>query len=200
MNPMSRLPVQVDADGEYVEYDNGRKLHRDSLDGTGLEWIPDDTVDQDAEQQFAFIWDASLWERYKELSKDIRDGRRECVLPRGVLSKLHGIVCGDFPREEIVSASEAGEFDWFYQKGKVYSDSTKSEFSKYVNLHLGRAYELMTAKEYCALMGVEPVTEEEARYYIKPEFKKESNAQDVGVAMLNAGCDALEDAFSAMKD
>ena len=113
MNPMSRLPVQVDADGEYVEYDNGRKLYRDSLDGTGLEWIPDDTVDQDAEQQFAFIWDASLWERYKELSKDIRDGRRECVLPRGVLSKLHGIVCGDFPREEIVSASEAGEFDWF---------------------------------------------------------------------------------------
>lgn len=38
----------------------------------------------------------------------------------------------------------------------MYLDSDRSHFTKYVNLHLGRAYEVMTPREYCEMMGVEP--------------------------------------------
>jgi hypothetical protein len=58
---------------------------------------------------------------------------------------------------------------WFYQKGKVYSDSSKSTFSKYANLHLGRAYELITPREYCELMNV---VKESGGNYVKPSFDK----------------------------
>ena len=66
--------------------------------------------------------------------------RTECVLPRGVLEKIWHIVNDGVPLEDVVDRKETDDFPWFYQRGKVYSDSSKKVFSKYINLHLGRAY------------------------------------------------------------
>ena len=56
--------------------------------------------------------------------------------------------------EQEVSRMEDGDFPWFYQPGKVYSDSSKAVYSKHVNLHLGRAYDSLPAKTYCDLAGI----------------------------------------------
>jgi hypothetical protein len=70
MNPMSRKEVFQDDEGEYVEFDSKGKLHRDSMP-EGITWIPDDTVDSDAPHQYAFLWDASIWNEYSQKSQDI---------------------------------------------------------------------------------------------------------------------------------
>ena len=184
MNPMLRKRVLKDAhDEEYVELDTGDKVYRHSVSQLNLEWIEDET-----DSDYAFLWDQGLWKDYDAISRQIADGRRECVTPRGVLKKIHDIVASGVPNDDIL-ANSSGDFDWFKQRGKVYSDSDKSPWTKYVNLHLGRAYDVMTAKDYCELMKL-PVDGK----YIKPAY-------DVNVKekMLEAGCKALEDAFSVMK-
>ena len=89
-----------------------------------------------------------------------------------------------------MSDDSSGDFEWFYQRGKVYSDREKSRFTKYVNLHLGRAYEVMSPKDYCELSGVE----QEGGTWIKPSF-------DGGVLkkMVENGFNALHDAFEVIK-
>jgi len=114
-----------------------------------LEWVgseTDDTVEV-GDDGHALIWDDALWESYKRNAKSIRNQRSECVTPRGVLKKMYCMVYGNFPTDKIVDNAN-GDFDWFFQKGNVYSDSDKSMFSKYVNLHLGRAWDAMTPQEY----------------------------------------------------
>lgn len=70
-------------------------------------------------------------------------------------------------QDEITNWS-TGDFEWFHQPGKVYSHSDQT-FSKYTNLHLCRAYELMTPREYCELMNV---VKESGGNYVKPAFDK----------------------------
>lgn len=108
-----------------------------------------------------------MFDTFDENANDISEKRRECVTPRGVLRKIRKLVY-DYATLEIpyeihmptggwdghpsgyINRVPVGDrdFDWFKQDGNVYSDSTKSEFSKYVNLHLGLAYEKMSPKDY----------------------------------------------------
>lgn len=71
-----------------------------------------------------------------------------------------------------------------------------SKFTKYANLHLGRAYEVMSAEDYCGLMEAPYAGE-----YVKPNFVPDDPAQS-GVLdkMIGAGMNALEDAFSVMRN
>lgn len=119
-----------------------------------------------------YVWDSDIWDAYKQNSVDIRNFRKDCVSPRGVLKKIYDIIHHDLPTE--ISDNTTGDFDWFYQKGKVYSDSDKSTFTKYVNLHLGRAYEVNLDRSEWS-----------------PEYGQE---------MIEAGKAALADAFEVVKN
>ena len=88
------------------------------------------------------------------------------------------------------------DFDWFEQKGKVYSKFDEySRFTRYTNLHLGRAYEVMSGKEYCELMGQTSVDGK----YTKPNFVSDMRGS-VLPRMVASGFDALVDAFSVVKN
>lgn len=147
-NPMTKLPASVKTDGRYVVDYFGRELSRDNMP-SNLEWLGDE-VDETREignDGHTLIWDDDLWEKYRRNSHDIKEQRAECVTPRGVLKKMYYMVYGTMPSDEI-DGNGNGDFDWFFQKGNVYSDSDKSKFSKYANLHLGRAWDVMSAREY----------------------------------------------------
>lgn len=101
-------------------------------------------------------WDSELWQTYKDNSNLIRDRRRENTTPRGVLKKICRLVRGLEGYRRQVTAYTS-DFDWFEQKGKVYSSfDGYSRFTRYTNLHLGRAYEVMSGREYCELMKIVP--------------------------------------------
>lgn len=108
-----------------------------------------------------------MFDTYDENANAIADKRAECVTPRGVLKKIHNIITRyaqpTIPYEIHMPTGgwdgkpdgyvnpipwDERDFDWFFQPGKVYSDKSKSLFTKYANLHLGRAYELMSARDY----------------------------------------------------
>lgn len=68
-------------------------------------------------------------------------------------------------------------------------------YSKYTNLHLGLAYDEMSAIDYCEL------TKTEAEFdalttYVKPKYSEA--ASDIGEKMLDKGIRALQDAFSVI--
>ena len=89
------------------------------------------------------------------------------------------------------------DFDWFEQKGKVYSKFDEySRFTKYANLHLGRAYEVMTPREYCELMEQVLLQDEK---YTKPNFTSDIKGS-VLPKMVASGFDALVDAFSVVRN
>ena len=81
------------------------------------------------------------------------------MTPRGVLKNIYDRIIwglgstGENDLKTAISDNSTGDFAWFFQPGKVYSDSDKSYFTKYTNLHLGMAYDVMTAKEYYELSG-----------------------------------------------
>ena len=141
-----------------------------------------------------YIWDNALWEDFKYTASKIASRRRDCVTPRGVLGKIHAIVNQTLQKDAITQQVD-GDFPWFMQQGKVYSDASKSTFSKYVNLHLGRAYEAMSAREYCELMGNAP----ENGPWEKPMWRELDSTDAIKLSMVEAGCDALSDAFSVMR-
>ena len=141
-----------------------------------------------------YIWDNALWEDFKYTASKIASRRRDCVTPRGVLGKIHAIVNQTLQKDAITQQVD-GDFPWFMQQGKVYSDASKSTFSKYVNLHLGRAYEAMSAREYCELMGNAP----ENGPWEKPKWRELDSTDAIKLGMVEAGCDALSDAFSVMR-
>ena len=66
--------------------------------------------------------------------------------------------------------SITGDFGWFEQRGNVYSDSdTHSNYTKYINLHLGAAYDSMTSMEYYEFMGKKPEKDHDGNdIYFKP--------------------------------
>ena len=75
----------------------------------------------------------------------------------------------------------------------MYSDSDKSPYSRYSNLHLGRAYDKMSAKDYHELMGLSDadldVYDGKSRY-VKPVYDMDSvvdgktMAETVGASMI----------------
>ena len=144
--------------------------------------------------KYVHIWDESMWKKYDRNANEIAEQRRSCVLPRGVLGKIWTLVSNGVPTNEVLAHGEDGkDFPWFKQANKEYGDQAKGVFSKYANLHIGRAYEVMSARDYHFLTGNEQVDGK----YVKPEFGSNQNALS---QMILAGCKALEDAFSVMKD
>lgn len=151
MNPMARRRI-VNGTVEW----NGSVLGKSEIEELGLSWIEDGSA-----PGYAYIWNQDMFETFDRNANDISDRRHECVTPRGVLKKIFHIVydstetipheiytpTGGWSDDNIVPMEDR-DFDWFHQIGKVYSDKGKSPFTKYVNLHLGRAYDVMSAREW----------------------------------------------------
>ncbi len=137
----------------------------------------------------SYIWDDDLWDELKRNAKSIHDQRSDYVTPRGVLGKIHDIVYKHDAKDVVCDYSN-GDFDWFHQNGKVYSEANKSDFTKYTNLHLGRAYEVMSPQDY--------------KEFIDTDATVKPSGVDLGIGkkqrMLELGFDALEDAFSVIKN
>ena len=84
-------------------------------------------------------------------------------------------------------------------------------FTKYVNLHLGRAYDVMTGKEYCELAEVEGTIDENTGKitYVKPRFSNvpvssvypdEMTQRHLLDLMVESGFKALLDAFAVVQN
>ena len=198
MNPMARKPVLVDEQSgrRYVEMGtdkdgNSIRRYQDEfpLDG-GVEWIEDSSA-----EGFAYIWDNALRGEFNHNAKCIHDRRVECTTPRGVLGKIWQLVGGqNAPQLESVVQVKDNDFPWFLQVGNVYSDSSKGVFSKYTNLHLGRAYQVMSPKEWHELTGLGVEDEQ----YVKPQWNDDGSFLHAARKMLEGGFHALQDAFSVM--
>lgn len=174
MNPMVRKRVYQDSNGRYVQYDindqgnpEEKRVYEDDAASFGLEWIDDDTVESDSEQ-YAFIWDENMWTYFNGKAHDIASHRRDYVQPRGVLEQMYQFIQLTNVQTSIISTFQDGDFPWFYQPGKVYSDSDKSVYSKYTNLHLGYAYERMSPEDYYLLRGNDISEIGDNRFYVKP--------------------------------
>ena len=209
MNPMQRRPLVRATPKSYVVMDDGRKLFLNSEDGScawdnnggsttpasGLEWMLDETSDK-----FVYIWDSNLWSEYYGNSQKISDTRKECTTPRGVLTKMWNIVNGlEYKWEAYLGEhdDDDGDYKWFEQSGKVYSHWTdKSLFTKYANLHLGRAYEVMSGREYFVLTN----QGHEGDTYTKPDFSDVSDKRTLLNKMMKSGFKALIDAFSVVQN
>jgi hypothetical protein len=220
MNPMQRRTLCKADNINYVVMDDGRNLflqsdHTCEWEGMdtkdeNLEWMEDETSDE-----FVYIWDSTLWAEYYNNSQKIADTRKECTTPRGVLAKVYHIVKGlEYKWESYFNQRDGEEQDykWFEQKGKIYTHwDDKSLFTKYVNLHLGMAYDVMTGKEYCELAeieGNEDSTTGEITY-VKPKFSElplnsedpdELTRKKVLDRMMERGFKTLIDAFSVVQN
>lgn len=169
--------------------------------------------------KFAYIWDSNLWQAYCTNSNSICKTRRECTTPRGVLEKIYRVVneleykwqyysglleIGD--TNQYYNRDSDGDYEWFKQPGKVYSQHPGapatypkySQFTKYVNLHLGRAYDVMTGKEYWELTGKGHV----GSTYQKPKFSTVSamEQREILDKMMRSGFETLVDAFAVVKN
>lgn len=160
LNPMQRR--KYDGSGS-VAMDDGKVLNLrpngacrwngESKDAPGLEWMPDETS-----EKYVYIWDADLWNEYYDNSEKIAKTRKECTTPRGVLEKVQRIVRElEYKWTTYATQKDSDDdYEWFKQPGKVYTHwNDKSQFTKYVNLHLGAAYDAMKGREYCELVDVE---------------------------------------------
>ena len=196
MNPMTSHDVVLDGHGvECVEF-GGVQYPLSGQPPPGRAWGDVDPETGHAVKDstgHVLLWNESLWERYDENSRETAKRRGECVTPRGFLAKLCQLLADGVPEEDVCSVGQDGDFPWFSQRGMVYSDSGKSIFSKHVNLHLGRAYEAMSAEQYGDLMGLSPVDGN----WVKPAFETLEPAERalVKAKMVRAGCRALQDAF-----
>ncbi len=93
-----------------VEWKDGEYLSRTQIEELGLEWIEDSSS-----SDHAYIWDPSLWSEYKSNSIGIREGRKDCTTPRGVLAKIYAIVNGGLDgKSTICNRDEGGDFSWFH--------------------------------------------------------------------------------------
>lgn len=147
MNPMTRHKVLTDGSGQYIEYGGTKYRLNSTTTPAGFIWGDVDASGKPVpdEHGYVLLWNSGLWNDFNKNSKEIARVRQECVTPRGVLTKVCQIINDGVP-EETISEVNDGDFPWFYQRGKVYSDSSKSIYSKYTNLHIGLAYERMTAE------------------------------------------------------
>jgi hypothetical protein len=110
MNPMVRKKIQSDGGGKYVQYDNIGKVYQSSAATRGLEWIEDESA-----PGFAYLWNDSLWVNYNKTAHDIATVRKECVSPRGVLTKLNKLIrINGVPTSDVLKQdSVTKDFPWF---------------------------------------------------------------------------------------
>ena len=226
LNPMQRRKV-CDSIPKYVVMDDDRKLfllsggtckwETETANTPGLEWMPDETSDE-----YVYIWDANLWRDYYDNSEKIAKTRKECTTPRGVLEKVQRIVreleykwqyyAGMLKIEgtsKYYNRDSDNDYEWFKQPGKVYANHSEadtdyprySQFTKYVNLHLGRAYDAMQGKEYCELVGEDGTEDDSGNItYVKPVFSAVVDKRVLLDDMVEAGFKALVDAFAVVKN
>lgn len=220
LNPMQRRKFSVNGSQKYVVMDDGKNLNLlpggtcrwegSSNDAEGLGWMSDEIS-----EDYIYIWDANLWGEYYDNSEKIAKTRKECTTPRGVLAKIQKVVkdleykwqyyaglvkIGD--SENYYNRDSDSDYEWFKQPGKVYAQHDSdfgeySQFTKYVNLHLGRAYDVMSGKEYCELVDS---IEEGQKTYLKPTFSDVENKRVVLDKMVQSGFRALVDAFSVVQN
>lgn len=192
MNPMARCRI---LDGK-VEW-KGELKSRDDMENLGLEWI-----DDEGDSDHAYIWDNNLWENFNDNAKRISTSRQSCTTPRDVLKKIREIVDDIDGHDTAVAllnditsgfSEDSPDFTWFQQPGKVYSDQSKAVFSKYTNLHLGRAYEVMTPYEWHELTDNDVVDGQ----YVKPTWDVVPHQKKE--VMMNHGFQALQDAIRVLK-
>lgn len=189
VNPMSKLEIHVHGRRRYVEYQGEEYDVSDEPYTFGDYTIMTNGVDEG----YALLWDEHIFKKVDSTARKINNDRKWHVLPRGVLCKIHSIVNRQVPISRI-SDDSTGDFEWFRQSGVVYSDSSKSRYTKFSNLHLGRAYDVMTPTEYCMFTNTSPVDGKYSKPLIEgtiPFMKKK---------MLVSGCEALQDAFSVIKN
>lgn len=214
VNPMSKLEVHESESGKYVIYngnvvyrgqeiDDTNGMHYACLGSNTLTWMCDGVDDN-----HALIWDSAIYQAYNEHSSNINERRSEYVIPSKVLSKIYSLVYSNIDGDQIYDSS-SGDFKWFYQKGKVYSDSTKSLFTRYTNLHLGAAYQVMSAKEYHDLCGYTDVNDPFAEKvdgivtkYVKPHRSVHTQEQNLSFyrLMISHGVATIKDVFSVLRD
>lgn len=218
LNPMQRR--KYNGSGS-VTMDDGKVLNLrsggtcrwagDSEDAPGLEWMTDETS-----TEYIYIWDANLWKDYYGNSEKITKTRKECTTPRGVLEKVQRIVreleykwqyyAGMLKIEgtsKYYNRDSDNDYEWFKQPGKIYTHwESMSQFTKYVNLHLGTAYDVMTGKEYCELTETSGSTQPDGSVkYTKPKFSSLGDGQRTVLdKMVQAGFKALVDAFSVVQN
>ena len=215
-NPMSRYKVQTKTDGDYIECEGKQiKIGGKFPNGSGLQWA---TTEPD-EDGYVLVWSNKLYGGFNEVSEEISSRRTSCVTPRGVLCKIYQLVNNaeatinyeihmptggwddDPPGSGYLNPVPIGDrdFDWFHQRGNVYSDKDKSPFTKYPNLHLGRAYEVMSAADYCKKIKQvpgNPGTEYEKDLLgLTPEQQLSKKAK-----MIDFGYAALYDAFCVLRN
>lgn len=211
MNPMQRRKRCDSLPDPYVLMDNDRKLfllpnktckwEDATTPDDGLEWMEDETSDE-----FVYIWDSNLWVEYYNNSQKITDTRKECTTPRGVLAKVYRIVKGlEYKWETYLAQLDSDEdYMWFKQPGKVYSHWDKwdesNKYTKYVNLHLGRAYDVMSGKEYFDLT----TWGRTGTNYTKPKFSDASLTNEMRKTiknkMVKSGFKTLVDAFAVVQN
>lgn len=213
LNPMQRRRVCVSIPNNYVVMDDNSKLflipggtcNWENGIANGLEWMTDETS-----SEYVYIWDSNLWKEYYDNSKAISDTRAECTTPRGVLAKVQKVVKELEYKENSYISQRDSETDqdyiWFKQPGNVYSQhlddqgnpsfADYSQFTKYVNLHLGRAYEVMSGREYWELTDDGKVDDT----YTKPIFSEVEGKRELLDKMVKSGFDALVDAFSVVQN
>jgi hypothetical protein len=218
LNPMQRR--KYNGSGS-VTMDDGKVLNLmsggtcrwagDRDDAPGLEWMTDETS-----TEYIYIWDANLWKDYYGNSEKITKTRKECTTPRGVLEKVQRVVKGlEYKWQyyagmlkiegtsKYYNRDSDNDYEWFKQPGKIYTHwESMSQFTKYVNLHLGTAYDVMTGKEYCELTETSGSTQPDGSVkYTKPKFSSLGDGQRTVLdKMVQAGFKALVDAFSVVQN
>lgn len=204
LNPMQRR--KYDGSGS-VTMDDGKVLNLmsggtcrwagGSEDAPGLEWMTDETS-----TEYIYIWDANLWKDYYGNSEKITKTRKECTTPRGVLEKVQRIVRElEYKYESYLAQRDSTtdqDYIWFKQPGKIYTHwESMSQFTKYVNLHLGTAYDVMTGKEYWGLTG----DGKSGSSYTKPKFSSLGDGQRTVLdKMMRGGFETLVDAFTIVQN
>lgn len=224
LNPMQRR--KYNGSGS-VTMDDGKVLNLrsggtcrwagDTSDAPGLEWMTDEIS-----PDYIYIWDSNLWTDYRKNSKSIAGTRKECTTPRGVLEKVQRVVKGLEYKwkyyagqlkigntNQYYNRDSDGDYEWFKQPGKVYANHSDagadypkySQFTKYVNLHLGAAYDAMKGKEYCELVGKDGTEDASGNItYVKPVFSDVVDKRELLDDMVESGFKALVDAFAVVQN
>ena len=218
LNPMQRR--KYNGSGS-VTMDDGKVLNLrsggtcrwagDTSDAPGLEWMTDETS-----TEYIYIWDANLWKDYYGNSEKITKTRKECTTPRGVLEKVQSVVKGlEYKWQyyagmlkiegtsKYYNRDSDNDYEWFKQPGKIYTHwESMSQFTKYVNLHLGTAYDVMTGKEYCELTETSGETQPDGSVkYTKPKFSSLGDGQRTVLdKMVRGGFETLVDAFTIVQN
>lgn len=208
-NPMTRHIVKTEGTRKYIDC-SGSKVYVDIANPSlpaGFSFADKDSSGKPVQDEhgYVLVWNDGLFSEFSGVAHQMAELRSSCVTPRGVLKKIRKLVydtledVGGIPLDDVIDQDSTGDFPWFKQRGKVYSDSSKSRFSRYVNLHLGLAYEKITAKDY--YFKVENDDEADVEPPSSGTYSRPDSPSDADKArMVKRGWEALYDAFCVLRN